>query len=267
MERRQQRHHPQPRPRPAAAPPEEAAARPAAKPRVRLRDPGDPRRRRARSHHRRPCDADLSDDGLCVRRRRPRRLALQPAQFRLHLFPADQPDGGGARGTDRGARGRSSGGGRRIGACGAVPRVLHPDGAGRRIRRLAQPLRRLAHPIRVVVQETRLDLPFRRPHRAGELPQGADAALQSDLHREPREPRRHCRGHRARRRDRAYGGRAADRRQHARDPVPLPADRARRRHCRSFDDEVLVGARKRARRRRGRVRGNSTGRRAAASPR
>ena len=35
-----------------------------------------------------------------------------------------------------------------LGACGAVPDLLHPDGAGRRIRRLAQSLRRLADPVR-----------------------------------------------------------------------------------------------------------------------
>jgi len=35
--------------------------------------------------------ADLSDHGLRVRRRGPRRVALQPAQFRLHLHAPDQP--------------------------------------------------------------------------------------------------------------------------------------------------------------------------------
>ncbi len=48
------------------------------------------------------------------------------------------------------ARGRSRRGRRRVGACGAIPDLLHPDGAGRRVRRLAQPLWRLAHPIRAV---------------------------------------------------------------------------------------------------------------------
>ena len=80
---------------------------------LRLRDPRHPCRRRARPDHRRARDADLSDDGLCVRGRRPRRLALQPAQFRLHLFAADQPDGRGARGADREPRGRARGGRRR----------------------------------------------------------------------------------------------------------------------------------------------------------
>ena len=47
MERRQQRHHPQPRPRAAAAAPGEAPPGAAAEPRLWLRDPRDPRRRRA----------------------------------------------------------------------------------------------------------------------------------------------------------------------------------------------------------------------------
>ena len=95
-------------------PPARAAAAPGQEPpgafaqsHLRLRDPRHPCRRRARSDHRRALDPDLPDDGLCVRRRRPRRLALQPAQFRLHLFAAHQPDRLGAGGADRGARGRT----------------------------------------------------------------------------------------------------------------------------------------------------------------
>ena len=172
VERRQQRHHPQPRRR--RAPLQRRVKHrpaPSANLDLRLRDPRHPCRRRARSDHRRALDPDLPDDGLCVRRRRPRRLALQPAQFRLHLFAADQPDRRGAGRAHRRARGRPRGGRRRLGPRGAVPHLLHPDGAGRRVRRLAQSLWRLAHPIRALVQEARLDLPFRRSDRAGELPQ------------------------------------------------------------------------------------------------
>ena len=96
VERRQQRHHPESRPRAAAAAPDEAAPGAAAEPRLRLRDPRHPCRRRARSDDRRALNPDLSDDGLCVRRRRSRRFALQSAQFRLHLFAADQSDRRGA---------------------------------------------------------------------------------------------------------------------------------------------------------------------------
>ena len=143
---------------------------PSAQSGLRLRDARDPCRRRARSDHRRAVDPDLSDDGLCVRRRRPRRLALQPAQFRLHLFAPDQSDRVGAGRAHRRARRRPRRGRRRFRTCGAVSDLLHADGAGRRIRRVAQPLRRLAHPVRPLVQEAWLDLPFRRSDRPREFP-------------------------------------------------------------------------------------------------
>ena len=57
----------------------------------------------------------------------------------------------------------------------------------------------------------------------------------------------------ASRRSRARGGPAADRRQHARHPLPLPADRARRRHRRALDHQVPRGPRQLARRRGGRI--------------
>ena len=99
VERRQQRHHPEPRAAAAAAPRRaRTAPRAVAQPRpTGSRRRRDPCRRRARPDHRRALDADLPDHRLCVRRCRPRRLALQPAQFRLHLFAADQPDRRGAR--------------------------------------------------------------------------------------------------------------------------------------------------------------------------
>ncbi len=67
---------------------QKAPLAPRPQPDLRLRDPRHPRRRRARPDHRGAHHADLPDRGLCVRRRRPRGLALQPAQFRLHLRAA-----------------------------------------------------------------------------------------------------------------------------------------------------------------------------------
>ena len=131
-------------PRPTASRP--ARSMPAPRP---IRPP-------ARAH------ADLPDHGLCVRRRRSRRLALQPAQFRLHLFAPDQSDRLGAGGAGRQPGGRARRGRRRVRPRRAVPDLLHHDGAGRRVRRLAQPVWRLADAVRAVVQEARLDLPFRR---------------------------------------------------------------------------------------------------------
>ena len=251
---------------PAPPLPRRTKSRPApqAQSRLWLRDPRDPCRRRARSYHRRALDPDLSNHSLRLRRRRSRRLALQPAQFRLHLFAADQSDRRRARGADRGARGRARGGRRRVGTRRPVPDLLHADGARRRVCRLTQPLWRLADAVRPLVQEARLDLPFRRSERAGKFPPRADAEMQGDLHREPRQSRRRRRRHRARRGNRPCRGRSADRRQHPGHALSLPADRARRRHRRPFDDQVPVGPRQRARRRRGRVRESSTGRRGTA---
>ena len=68
-----------------------------------------PRRRAARPDDRRARDADLPDDLLRLRRRRPRRLALRPAGLRQHLHPHREPDQGGAGGARRGTRGRHGG--------------------------------------------------------------------------------------------------------------------------------------------------------------
>ena len=180
MERGQQRHHPQPR-RPSRR--HASAARSGPRLRagshndeLRVRDPRDPCRRRARPGDRRALDADLPDGGLCVRRCRPCRLAVQPAQFRLHLCPAQQPDRFGARRARRQPRRRPRRGRRRLGPCRAIPDLLHLDGAGRRVRRLEQSLWRLADPVRAVVQEARLEMPFCRSGRSGEFPHGVDPA-------------------------------------------------------------------------------------------
>src|SRR6266513_2933226 len=78
----------------------------------------------------------------------------------------------------------------------AIPALLYVDAAGRRVRRLAQPLWRLADAVRTLIQEARLDLPFRRSDRPREFSPRVDAAMQSDLRREPRQSRRHHRRHR-----------------------------------------------------------------------
>ena len=61
---------------------------------------------------------------------------------------------------------------------------------------------------------------------------------QGDLHRVDRQSRRRHHRHRGGRQDRAPRRRAADRRQHAGDALPVQADRARRRHRRAFADQI-----------------------------
>ena len=73
---------------------------------LRLRDTVDACRRRPRSGDRRAGAADLPDDGLRLRRCRPRRRAVQPADRGLHLFAPDQPDQCRARDAARDARRR-----------------------------------------------------------------------------------------------------------------------------------------------------------------
>ena len=200
VERRQQRHHPQPAAGTADRPARQGAAGALAQHDLRVRDPRRSRRRGAGSGDRRPLDADLPNHLLCLRRCRPRRLALQPAQFRLHLFASEQSHRRGSRRTGREPRRRPRRRCRRLGARRSVPDLLHLDGGGRRVHRLAQSLRRLPDAVRAVVQKARLAMPFCRPDRPGEFPQGADLAHQGDLSREPRQSRRH------RRRSRARGG-------------------------------------------------------------
>ena len=60
-----------------------------------------PCRRQARSGDRRARHADLPDDVLRLRRRRPRRLAVRAEGLRQHLHPHHEPDPGGARGARR----------------------------------------------------------------------------------------------------------------------------------------------------------------------
>ena len=104
VERRQLRHHPEPRAasRRSRAQRRSRAAQPSHNRQLRLRDaaPSMPAPRPIPTTGAR-IDADLPDHGLCVRRCRSRRLALQPAQFRLHLLAPDQPDRRGAGGARR----------------------------------------------------------------------------------------------------------------------------------------------------------------------
>ena len=198
----------------------------------------DPRRRATRSDHRRARDADLSDHVVRVRGRRSRRLAVRPADLRQHLQPDRQSDQCGAGRARRRARRRHRRPGGRIGTRGAGARLPLPDAAGRRVRRLEEALWRLDQPVQPRVQEFRLERQVGRSGRHRVVRAGGHAEDQGDLHRDHRQSRRRDLRHRGDIGDREESARAADRRQHAGDALPLAADQPRRRHRHPFADEI-----------------------------
>ncbi len=136
-----------------------------------------------------------------------------------------------ARRRHRGPRGRLRP--RRAGA--GVPL---PDEARRRVRRLAQALWRLDQPVQPLLQEFRLERGVGRSRRYRLVRARGVAEDQGDLHRVDRQSGRRHHRHRGGRQHRPARRRAADRRQHAGDAVPLQAVRIRRRHHRALADQV-----------------------------
>src|SRR3546814_14871233 len=90
---------------PASSPPSGAGCgsdergRHAAQPQLRLRDPHDPRGHAARTGERRAPAADLPAHLLCVPRRRPRAIPVQPADLLLPLLAHTQHNGADAAGA------------------------------------------------------------------------------------------------------------------------------------------------------------------------
>ena len=158
---------------------------------ARLRDPRDPCRRGARSDDRRAHHADLSDHGLCVRRRRPRGLALQSADLRLHLFAPHQPDrlrAGGARGEPRGRARRDR---VRLGPRGADARLLPLHGAGRpssspRSKLYGGSITQFGRSFKKFDWHVR----FVDPDEPENFRRAMTPQMPGDLHREPRQSRR-----------------------------------------------------------------------------
>ena len=146
-------------------------------------DAFDSRRRQARPHHRRARDADLSDDVVRVRRRRPRGLAVRAAGFRQYLYPHRQSDLRRVGRARRRARGRHS----RLGDClrprRASGRDARADDAGRRICCLQEALWRLDQPVQPFLQEFRLERGVGRSRRHLQFRKGDHAEDQGDLHR------------------------------------------------------------------------------------
>jgi hypothetical protein len=183
-------------------------------------------------------DADLSDDGLRLRGCRSRGGAVQSPGLRQHLFAHHEPDERGARRAHRGARRRTRGACGRFRTCGAVDRVPHADGTGRRNRRRAPALWRLDQPVQPGLREVRLAREMGRRAQSGLVPRGADAEDEGDLHREHRQSRRHRHRYRSDRRRGKRSRRAADRRQHAGLALSHPSARMGRRHRRAFGHEI-----------------------------
>ena len=154
------------------------------RPHARLQHPRDPCRRGAGRRDRRAGDADLPDDIVRLRRRRPCRVAVRPAGVRQHLLAHRQPDLRGAGGARRGARGRHGGSRRRLRPRGPVPDLPRADAAGRRVRRREQALRRLDQPVQPLLQELRLERALGRRRRPVELRGRGHAAHQGHLRRE-----------------------------------------------------------------------------------
>ena len=207
----------------------------------------------ARSRDRRAGDADLPDRVVRLSRQRSRGGAVQHGARRPRLFAHLQPDGGGARGADRRARRRRRRhrDGERTG--GAAPGDRDPAGRGLAHRRVALAVRRLAQSARLHAAALRHHDDLRRSARPRRLARGDPARNAPALRRNagqsgPRRARHSARG-RARARPRA----AAARRFDVHDALPDAAVRTRRRSRLPFGDQVPVGARRRDRRRAGRL--------------
>ena len=186
--------------------------------------------------------ADLPDDVVRVRQRRPRGEPLQPADVRQRLLAHLESD---RRRCSRSASRRSKAG---------APRWRPPPGRPREMIALLtllqqrRPHRRRRRTLyggtlhacsRVNFAQARHRHDVRRSRRSGEFPPRAQAEHQGDLRRDDRQSRSiNVIDIAAIADDRARGRRAARRRQHAGLALPVPADRARRRHRRAFGDQV-----------------------------
>ena len=207
-----------------------------------------------RHRHRVAGAADLPDHLVRVRRRRPCREPVQPADVREHLHAVDEPDHRDVRGANGGARRRPGRGGHRVGDVRPDDRVPDPAARGRSRRLVEQALRRELLPARGELPQARHRDHVRGPRRPGELrarhPRRHPGAVCRD-HREP--PHQRAR-HRAGGGDRPRRGPAADDRQHLPDTVPVSPVRVGRGPRHPLGDQVHRRARDVDRRRGRRVR-------------
>ena len=230
---------------------------------VRLRDPPGARRPAAGPEHRRARRADLPDDELRVRGSGVGGGVLQPAGVRQHLLADHEPDGGGVRGADGQPRGRLRRRRVRQRHRGAGGGAVHAADAGRPRRLVVGALRRHGQPAQAPAAQDVGGADLGRSRRSRRLEGGGPRQHQGVLRRDDRQPGRQRARHRGGRGHRARAPAAADRRQHVRHAVSLPADRVGRRHRGALGDEVHRRPRHEHRRRGRRLGRRSTGRTAA----
>ena len=167
---------------------------------------------------------------------------VQPPDVRLHLLAPDEPDRRGARGAGRGARGRA--GGRRRGVRPRRPAagLLHAARARRPRRGGAPAVRRLADPAAAHVRAAGLARDVRRRDRSIDARRGGDRASRRRRCSSSRWPTRAASSPTSRPSptSRTRASIPLDRRQHARDAVPVPAVRVGRGPRRPLADQVPV---------------------------
>ena len=178
---------------------------------------------------------------------------VRAAEVRADLQPDRQPDGGGVRGAagQPGGRDRRGRHGQRAGR--RVPHVRLPGRRRRPHRRGRRAVRRHDHPARRDAAPVRRGHHVRRRRRRRRLRRGDHPGHQAGVHRGDRQPVRRDRRPRRARRRRPRRRRAAGRRRHAGHALPVPADRARRRHRDPLGHQVPRRPRHHAGRRGGRV--------------
>ena len=199
--------------------------------------------------------ADLPDHELRVRGSGVGCRVLQPSGVREHLLAHHESDGGGVRGAHGEPRGRLWCGGICERDRGAGGGVVHAAPAGRPRRLLVCALRRHRQPVQAPAAQDERRPDLGRPGRRRCLAGGAPRQHQASLRRDDRQPGRQRARHRGSRRDRARARGAADRRQHVRDALSLPADRVGRRHRHPLGHQVHRRPRHEHRRRRRRIGG------------
>ncbi len=201
-----------------------------------------------RPDHRGAGGADLLHDVVRIPRHRRSRGLVQPGGAGPHLQPHLQPDRRRARRADC-CLGRWRRRGMRRQWHGRVaPGRRHAAERRRPHRRLEEPVRRVVQHDEPDAAPVRDHHDIRRPPRPGAFAAAIQPNTKLVLRRDARQPRHRGDGRAGNRRCRPRPRPAADGRLDVLDALPVPTDRARRRHRDAFGDQVPRRPRHRARR-------------------